>query len=161
MPPARNARRNRRASARARRRACARSRRRSSRRRSKTRRGMLRAVAELNRPLAAGAKFPPIADYGFLSDCETAALVAPDGAVEWLCVPRFDSPSVLGAILDRRAGALRFGPSHVRAPIARRYLPGSNVLESDWMGEHGWLVVQDALAVERDLDEPSDCIARR
>jgi alpha,alpha-trehalase len=112
-------------------------------------------------PPAAGPSFPPIGAYGFLSDCETAALVAPDGAVEWLCVPRFDAPSVFGAILDRRAGALRFGPKRVRAPIARRYLPGTNVIESDWMGEHGWLVVQDALVVEQDLDEPSDCIARR
>jgi GH15 family glucan-1,4-alpha-glucosidase len=118
-------------------------------------------VAEQNRPPVAGPKFPPIADYGFLSDCETAALVAPDGTVEWLCVPRFDAPSVFAAILDRGAGALRFGPEHVRAPIARRYLPGTNVLESDWMGERGWLSVQDALAIEPDLEEPSDCIARR
>ncbi len=114
-----------------------------------------------NRPPGAGPGFPPIADYGFLSDCETAALVAPDGAVEWLCVPRFDSPSVFAAMLDRGAGALRFGPERVRAPIARRYLPGTNVIESDWMGEHGWLSVRDALVVEQDLEDPSDCIARR
>ena len=51
--------------------------------------------------------FPPIAEYGFLSDCETCALVAPNGNVEWLCLPRFDSPSVFGAILDRDAFAGR------------------------------------------------------
>jgi hypothetical protein len=48
--------------------------------------------------------FPPIADYAFLSDCEATALVAPSGAVEWMCLPRLDSPSVFGAVLDRVVG---------------------------------------------------------
>jgi Trehalase-like, N-terminal len=49
--------------------------------------------------------FPPIGDYAFLSNCEQNCLVAPDGAVEWMCLPRPDSPSVFGALLDRTAGA--------------------------------------------------------
>ena len=53
--------------------------------------------------------FPPIADYAFLSDCQTTALIAPNGNVEWMCLPRMDSPSVFGAILDRDAGTFRFG----------------------------------------------------
>ena len=60
----------------------------------------------------------------FLSDCETTALVAPSGNVEWLCLPRLDSPSVFGAILDRDAGGFRFGPSDIqragRAPLPAR-----------------------------------------
>ena len=47
-----------------------------------------------------GGTFPLIADYAFLSDCHTGALVAPDGSVEWLCLPRFDGPSVFGAMLE-------------------------------------------------------------
>jgi GH15 family glucan-1,4-alpha-glucosidase len=53
---------------------------------------------------SAESLFPPIADYGFLPNCEQSGLVAPDGSVEWMCLPRPDSPSVFGALLDRAAG---------------------------------------------------------
>jgi len=90
-------------------------------------------------------QFPPIAEYGFLSDCETTALVAPGGGIEWLCLPRMDSPSVFGAILDRDAGMFRVHPAGVEVPAARRYLPGTLVLETSWWTPGGWLVVTDAL----------------
>ena len=89
--------------------------------------------------------FPPIADYGFLSDCEVTALIASTGSVEWMCVPRMDSPSVFGATLDRDAGHFRLGPAGVRVPASRAYLPGTMVLETTWDAPGGWLVVQDAL----------------
>jgi GH15 family glucan-1,4-alpha-glucosidase len=98
-------------------------------------------------PLLGGSPFPPIAEYGFLSDCETTALVAPGGAIEWLCLPRIDSPSVFGAILDRDAGSFRLGPSGVSVPTARRYLPGTMVLETSWGTGSGWIVVRDALLI--------------
>jgi GH15 family glucan-1,4-alpha-glucosidase len=91
--------------------------------------------------------FPPIADYGFLSDCETTALVAPSGNVEWLCLPRVDSPSVFGAMVDRDAGGFRFGPADVAVPADRRYLPGTMVLETSWGSETGWVVVRDVLLI--------------
>ncbi|MBA3852378.1 MAG: glycoside hydrolase family 15 protein [Chloroflexi bacterium] len=94
---------------------------------------------------AGASPFPPIAEYGFLSDCETTALVAPSGNVEWLCVPRMDSPSVFGAILDRDAGGFRFGPADVMVPAARRYLPGTMVVETSWGTRGGWVIVRDAL----------------
>jgi GH15 family glucan-1,4-alpha-glucosidase len=91
--------------------------------------------------------FPPIAEYAFLSDCETCALVAPDGNVEWLCLPHFDSPSVFGTILDRDAGGFRLGPDDVNVPAARRYLPGTNVLETSWGTTGGWIIVRDVLLI--------------
>ena len=91
--------------------------------------------------------YPPIADYGFLSDCETCALVASSGSVEWLCLPTFDSPSVFGAILDRDAGAFRLGPDGVDVPAARRYLPGTMVLETSWEAKGGWVIVRDVLLI--------------
>ena len=91
--------------------------------------------------------FPPIADYGFLSDCETVALVAPSGGIEWMCLPRADSPSVFGALLDRDAGVFKLAPADVDVPAGRRYLPGTNVLETTWMTRMGWLIVRDCLTI--------------
>jgi GH15 family glucan-1,4-alpha-glucosidase len=91
--------------------------------------------------------FPPIADYALLSNCEQSCLVAPDGAVEWLCLPRPDSPSVFAALLDRSAGNFRFGPSNALVPQQRRYVPGTMVLETTWHTPTGWMTVQDFLAV--------------
>jgi GH15 family glucan-1,4-alpha-glucosidase len=91
--------------------------------------------------------FPPIADYAFLSDCEACALVAPGGGIEWLCLPRMDSPSVFGAILDRDAGHFRLGPADVAVPAARRYLPGTMVLETSWGTSSGWIIVRDVLLI--------------
>ncbi|MGK2955225.1 MAG: glycoside hydrolase family 15 protein [Solirubrobacterales bacterium] len=85
--------------------------------------------------------------YGFLSDCHTSALVAPNGSVEWLCVPRFDSPSVFGSILDRTAGHFRFAPKGILAPLSRRYEPGTLVLETTWSTDNGWVVIRDSLTI--------------
>src|SRR6187399_692991 len=104
------------------------------------------AALAVPRPGGGGA-FPPIADYAFLSDCEAMALVAPSGEVEWMCLPRPDSPSVFGALLDRDAGSFRVGPTDVAVPAGRRYLPGTMVLETTWMTRAGWLIVRDALIV--------------
>lgn len=91
--------------------------------------------------------FPPIEDYGFLSNCHTGALVALDGSVDWLCVPRFDSPSVFGTLLDRQAGSFRLGPFGVNVPTTRTYEPGTNVLSTTWNTPSGWVLVRDALTM--------------
>jgi GH15 family glucan-1,4-alpha-glucosidase len=104
-------------------------------------------VAEAPPAAEPASAFPPIKEYGFLSDCHTGALVAPDGTIEWLCVPRFDAPSVFGTALDRGAGGFRLGPYGVGVPGARRYEPGTNILETTWMTPAGWAVVREALCI--------------
>ena len=97
--------------------------------------------------------FPPIADYAFLSDCEASCLIAPNGSVEWLCLPRPDSPSVFGALLDRSAGSFRFGPANTMVPHQRRYLPGTMVVETTWHTPTGWLVIQDLMVIRKADEE--------
>ncbi|MFC5334386.1 glycoside hydrolase family 15 protein [Mycobacterium branderi] len=91
--------------------------------------------------------FPPIDEYAFLSDCENTCLIAPNGAVEWMCLPRPDSPSVFGAILDRSAGHFRVGPYGQNVPSLRVYRPGGLIVETTWQTETGWLTVHDALVM--------------
>jgi alpha,alpha-trehalase len=96
---------------------------------------------------AAPSPFPPIGDYAFLSNCHTGALVAPDGAIDWLCVPSFDSPSVFGSLLDREAGFFRIGPFGIDHPASCQYDTGTNVLVTTWKTPRGWIVVRDALTM--------------
>ena len=100
-----------------------------------------------DRPLTGGSPFPPIADYAFLSDMHTCALIAPDGSAEWMCVPRFDSPSVFASLLDRRGGSFRVGPYGLLVPLSVRYVPGTLILETTWLTPSGWLVVHDGLTI--------------
>jgi GH15 family glucan-1,4-alpha-glucosidase len=104
-------------------------------------------TAKMPQSAAAPSPFTPIANYGFLSDCHTGALVAPDGTIDWLCVPRFDSPSVFGALLDRGAGAFRLGPFGINVPNGRIYEPGTNTLVTSWKAPTGWATVREALTI--------------
>jgi GH15 family glucan-1,4-alpha-glucosidase len=104
-------------------------------------------AAKMPQSAAAPSPFTPIADYAFLSDCHTGALVAPDGTVDWLCVPRFDSPSVFGSLLDRGAGMFRLGPFGVNVPNGHAYEPGTNTLLTSWKSSTGWATVREALTI--------------
>ena len=100
-------------------------------------------------PLA-GSPFPPIADYAFLSDCETCALVAASGNVEWMCLPRMDGPSVFGAMLDRDAGFFRCRPRR-HAGAGRTALHPGNQRPGDHLGHEDRLGDRARRAAHRPL----------
>jgi GH15 family glucan-1,4-alpha-glucosidase len=87
----------------------------------------------------------PIADYGLLADCNTAALVSRDGSIDWLCLPRYDAPSVFARILDPEAGHWSIRPAG-SFTAERRYLQGTLVIETTFSTETGVVRVTDALA---------------
>src|ERR1700755_1116639 len=89
----------------------------------------------------------PIGDYALLSDCHSAALVSRAGSVDWLCFPRFDSPSIFARMLDDDAGHWSIAPGAKVLETSRRYVERSMVLETTFRTEAGVLVLTDALAL--------------
>jgi alpha,alpha-trehalase len=87
----------------------------------------------------------PIADYAVLSDCHSAALVSKEGSVDWLCFPRFDSPSVFARILDADAGHWSIRPT-ADAEATRRYRERTLILETTFRTPQGTVVLTDAMA---------------
>jgi len=90
---------------------------------------------------------PPIADYGFLSDCQSAALVDRSGSIDWWCVPRFDSPSVFGRLLDPDAGHWSITPID-DFEVERCYVGDSLVLRSVLTTERGDATLTDAALLD-------------
>jgi GH15 family glucan-1,4-alpha-glucosidase len=88
----------------------------------------------------------PISAHALLSDCHSAGLVTADGSVDWLCFPRFDSPSVFGRLLDDAAGHWSIRPVDQYACI-RRYVEGTLVLDTTFRTPTGAVTVTDALAM--------------
>src|SRR3954447_11406321 len=87
----------------------------------------------------------PIAEYAMLSDCSSAALVGTDGSIDWLCLPRFDSPALFSRLLDPDAGHFSIVPT---APytVTRAYVLGTLVLETTFTTDDGVVRLTDALA---------------
>src|SRR3954465_4123562 len=89
--------------------------------------------------------FKPIADYGLLADCTSAALVDRDGSIDWLCMPHYDSPAVFARILDPNAGHWSIAPVGP-STSERRYLPGTLVVETTFTTATGSVRLIDAMA---------------
>jgi GH15 family glucan-1,4-alpha-glucosidase len=91
-------------------------------------------------------EFAPLESYGMLSDCHSAALVSAAGSVDWWCLPRFDSPSVFGALLDPAAGHWRIGAQDVES-VEQRWVEDTLVLVTVMSCPSGVLEITDALAL--------------
>ena len=97
--------------------------------------------------------YKPISDYGIIGDMHSAAVVGLDGSIDWLCFPRFDSPSVFAAILDdAKGGRFRLCPAG-RYEIEQRYLTDTNILSTTFTTESGQVEVQDLMPIKQDARE--------
>lgn len=105
--------------------------------------------------------YTPIEDYGLVGNLETAALVGPEGSVDWFPFPHLESPSIFAAILDAdRGGRFRVGPADAEVGT-QRYLDGTNVLETRFETDAGTLTVTDFMPPASDLDHPEKVLYRR
>lgn len=103
----------------------------------------------------------PLRDYAALGDGRTVALVGRDGAVDWLAFPALDSPTVFAAVLDADAGGRCTLEPEEPCTVARRYLPGGNVLETVFTTAHGAVRVTDALCLPDRTLAPGTELLRR
>src|SRR5579885_820906 len=93
--------------------------------------------------------YQPINSYGVIGDCHSVVLVAPDGSVDWGCLPDFDSPAIFCRLLDaERGGYFQIAPSDAAIPGTQRYLRGSNVLQTRFSSIQGEVVLTDFMPVE-------------
>jgi GH15 family glucan-1,4-alpha-glucosidase len=107
--------------------------------------------------------YQPIEHYGMIGNLRTAALVGTDGSIDWLCLPRFDSPSVFAAILDdAKGGRFRIAPSDQDLRYKQFYLPNTNILVTRFLHAHGIGEIDDYMPVKgTQSNDPSDLLVRR
>ncbi|HET8844442.1 MAG TPA: trehalase-like domain-containing protein, partial [Ktedonobacteraceae bacterium] len=93
--------------------------------------------------------YKPINAYGAIGDCQSIVLVAPNGSIDWGCLPDFDSPAIFCRLLDEQQGGyFQIAPASGTVPGTQRYLPGSNVLQTCFTSTAGAITLTDFLPVE-------------
>jgi len=113
------------------------------------------------RPIRSHDGYPPLTDLGLIGDGATAALVGLDGAVRWMCVPRFDAPPLFCSLLDhQRGGELRVAPQEL-VEARQRYEPSTGVLVTELRSPTGLVRLTDALALRSGADLADDAPADR
>src|SRR5437868_4364192 len=99
-------------------------------------------------PKEADMEYPLISDHGLIGDLQTAALVTTDGSIDWFCCPRFDSPSVFGALLDHeRGGHFRIRPADTAFTSKQMYFPDTAVVVTRFFTDSGLGQVVDFMPV--------------
>ena len=92
--------------------------------------------------------YPLIADHGLIGDLQTAALVTTDGSIDWFCAPRFDSPSIFGALLDKgRGGHFRIRPPSGAFDTKQMYLPDTATLITRYLSDGGVGEIYDFMPI--------------
>jgi GH15 family glucan-1,4-alpha-glucosidase len=106
--------------------------------------------------------YQPIENYGLIGNLHTAALVGMDGSIDWLCVPRFDSPSVFGAILDdQKGGRFRISATGQNIRQKQQYWPNTNILVTRFLHVDGIGEIVDYMPVGTGDTSPADQLVRR
>src|SRR5207302_5448930 len=101
----------------------------------------------------------PIEDYGIIGNTYTAALVSRGGSIDWLCLPRFDSPSVFGALLGApRHGRWLIAAQDPDAQLSRRYRGDTGILETRFETAQGAATVIDFIALSEDGEDQIDLV---
>ena len=107
-----------------------------------------RSFSAVDLSFSAEAAYLPIAEHGVVGDLRTVALVGTDGTIDWYCCPRFDSPSVFGAILDKnRGGRYRIAPTLGIGTVKQLYFPDTNVLITRFLTPAGVAELEDFMPI--------------
>src|SRR4051795_480423 len=106
-------------------------------------------------------RYPPIADYALIGDCRSAALVCRDGAIDWCCMPRFDSGACFARLLDREGGGYcSVEPHGGLRQCSREYIDGTLILRTLLGSDDGEVVITDAFVTVEDEDDERSQIVR-
>src|SRR5215469_9856557 len=106
--------------------------------------------------------YQAIEDYGIIGNLRTAALIGKNGSIDWFCFPRFDSPSIFGAILDdRKGGYFRIGPEVRDVTYKQLYWPDTNILVTRFLSADGVAEVVDFMPMRKGEDAGHRSLIRK
>lgn len=103
--------------------------------------------------------FEPIENYGAIGNMRSIALVGMNGSIDFLCFPRFDSPTVFAALLDdQRGGCFQIQPQLEQSRVRQLYLPDTNILLTRFMSNEGLVELTDFMPISTDVEQPNELV---